>query len=230
MFYSGIADEGAEDLAGQIRAHQELGWKHVEIRNLSGTNLTDITDEEFERETDEPQRKRRKKDDQSGDNKQPTAQTDQDPPVAPGPPAAAPQNRLNAMMYSQQCYVPVVPHYVYQHPQPPGHPMNMPNLSPYHCNPMMNGAPPGPMPPPHQFFNPMMNMMNPMSMHRAAMGGPTADNKPNPANGRVLIKSLKEEEEVVSSSPGVVSTIKVVTASVLLAFSSESVTIIVQSE
>ena len=48
MFYSGIADEGAEDLAGQIRAHQELGWKHVEIRNLSGTNLTDITDEEFE--------------------------------------------------------------------------------------------------------------------------------------------------------------------------------------
>ena len=45
MFYSGIADEGAEDLAGQIRAHQELGWKHVEIRNLSGTNLTDITDE-----------------------------------------------------------------------------------------------------------------------------------------------------------------------------------------
>ena len=48
MFYSGIADEGAEDLAGPIRAHQELGWKHVEIRNLSGTNLTDITDKEFE--------------------------------------------------------------------------------------------------------------------------------------------------------------------------------------
>ena len=48
MFYSGIADEGAEDLGGQVRAHQELGWKHIEIRNLSGTNLTDITDEEFE--------------------------------------------------------------------------------------------------------------------------------------------------------------------------------------
>ena len=48
MFYSGIADEGAEDLAGQIKAHQELGWKHIELRNLSGTNLTDITDEEFE--------------------------------------------------------------------------------------------------------------------------------------------------------------------------------------
>ena len=39
-----------------------------------------------------------------------------------------------------------------------------------------------------------------------------------------------EEEEVVSSSPCVVSTIKEVTDSVLLAFPSESVTIIVQSE
>ena len=51
MFYSGIADEGAEDLAGQIKAHQELGWKHIELRNLCGTNLTDITDEEFEQAT-----------------------------------------------------------------------------------------------------------------------------------------------------------------------------------
>ena len=51
MFYSGIADEGAEDLAGQIKAHQELGWKHIELRNLCGTNLTDISDEEFEQAT-----------------------------------------------------------------------------------------------------------------------------------------------------------------------------------
>ena len=40
----------------------------------------------------------------------------------------------------------------------------------------------------------------------------------------------EEEEKVVSSSAGFVSTIKVVTASVLLAFPSESVTIIVQLE
>ena len=46
MFYSGIADEGAEDLASQVRAHRELGWKHIELRNLSGTNLTDVTEDE----------------------------------------------------------------------------------------------------------------------------------------------------------------------------------------
>lgn len=47
-FFSGIADEASRDLDGQIRAQQELGWKHVEIRNIEGTNLTDISDADFE--------------------------------------------------------------------------------------------------------------------------------------------------------------------------------------
>ena len=47
-FFSGIADEAGRDLETQIRAHQELGWKHIEIRNVDGTNLTDVSDETFD--------------------------------------------------------------------------------------------------------------------------------------------------------------------------------------
>ncbi|MBI4584868.1 MAG: sugar phosphate isomerase/epimerase [Planctomycetes bacterium] len=46
-FFSGIADEAAKDIDGQIRAHQELGWKHIEIRNISGKNLTDLPEVQF---------------------------------------------------------------------------------------------------------------------------------------------------------------------------------------
>ncbi len=46
-FISGISDEAARDIDGQIKAHQQLGWKHIEIRNIEGTNLTDISDEQF---------------------------------------------------------------------------------------------------------------------------------------------------------------------------------------
>ena len=49
MFYSGIADEASADLSRQLEAHRELGWKHIELRNIAGTNLTDLSDEEFER-------------------------------------------------------------------------------------------------------------------------------------------------------------------------------------
>lgn len=49
MFYSGIADEAAQDIEGQIQAHVELGWKHIELRNVESTNLTDLSDEEFDR-------------------------------------------------------------------------------------------------------------------------------------------------------------------------------------
>ncbi len=47
-FFSGIGDEAATDIDTQIRAHQELGWKHIELRNIDGTNLTDVPDETFE--------------------------------------------------------------------------------------------------------------------------------------------------------------------------------------
>lgn len=48
MFLSGIADEAGKDIDTQIRAHRELGWEYIELRNIDGTNLTAVTDEKFE--------------------------------------------------------------------------------------------------------------------------------------------------------------------------------------
>lgn len=47
MFFSGIADEAATQLEQQIAAHKELGWKHIEMRNVDGINLTDMDDAAF---------------------------------------------------------------------------------------------------------------------------------------------------------------------------------------
>lgn len=48
MFSSGIADEAGKDIATQIRAHKELGWKHIEIRTVDGVGLTLMSDEAFD--------------------------------------------------------------------------------------------------------------------------------------------------------------------------------------
>ena len=48
MFFSGIADEAGADIDSQIEAHRELGWKHIELRNVNGVNAADLCDEEFE--------------------------------------------------------------------------------------------------------------------------------------------------------------------------------------
>jgi len=48
MYFSGIADEAGTSIDIQIRAHQELHWKHIEVRNVDGVNLTDLCDETFE--------------------------------------------------------------------------------------------------------------------------------------------------------------------------------------
>ena len=48
MFFTGIADEAGDDIETQIRAHSQLGWKHVELRNVSGVNLTDLCDRTFD--------------------------------------------------------------------------------------------------------------------------------------------------------------------------------------
>ena len=48
MNFSGIADEAGQSLSAQICAHQELGWKYVEIRNVDGVQLTDLSDEKFD--------------------------------------------------------------------------------------------------------------------------------------------------------------------------------------
>lgn len=48
MFFSGIADEAGKPIDTQIRAQKELGWGYVELRNIEGTNLTDLSDEAFD--------------------------------------------------------------------------------------------------------------------------------------------------------------------------------------
>ena len=48
MFFSGIADEAGEPIDVQIRAHKELGWQHIEIRNVDKVNLTVVCDEVFD--------------------------------------------------------------------------------------------------------------------------------------------------------------------------------------
>ena len=48
MFFSGIADEAGKPLDAQIRAHKELGWQHIEIRNVNETTLAYASDAEFD--------------------------------------------------------------------------------------------------------------------------------------------------------------------------------------
>jgi sugar phosphate isomerase/epimerase len=53
MILTGIGDEGANTLDGQIRATQELGWKHLEMRGVevegfSKANFHDIPDQAFD--------------------------------------------------------------------------------------------------------------------------------------------------------------------------------------
>lgn len=47
MFLSGIADEAGDSIETQIEAHKELGFKHIEIRNVNKKNLTDVDDTTF---------------------------------------------------------------------------------------------------------------------------------------------------------------------------------------
>ncbi|MCF6175328.1 MAG: sugar phosphate isomerase/epimerase [Victivallaceae bacterium] len=48
MYLTGFADEAASGIDGQIRATQELGWEHIESRNINGTNIHNISDVEFD--------------------------------------------------------------------------------------------------------------------------------------------------------------------------------------
>ena len=46
---TGIADEAANDIAGQIRAHQILGWRAIELRSVNGKNVAgELSDAEFD--------------------------------------------------------------------------------------------------------------------------------------------------------------------------------------
>ena len=46
---SGLADEAADDIDGQIAAHQALGWKALELRLLNGKQFSGpaASDDEF---------------------------------------------------------------------------------------------------------------------------------------------------------------------------------------
>lgn len=48
MYLTGFADEAASDLPGQIRATQDLGWRHIECRAVDGNNLHNLSDEAFD--------------------------------------------------------------------------------------------------------------------------------------------------------------------------------------
>ena len=48
MFYTGISDEAGQAIEVQIKAHQELGWTHLELRLIDGENLTAVSDEKFD--------------------------------------------------------------------------------------------------------------------------------------------------------------------------------------
>jgi sugar phosphate isomerase/epimerase len=48
MFFSGLGDEASPLLSRQLAAHREIGWSHIEIRNIERKNLTDLSEEAFE--------------------------------------------------------------------------------------------------------------------------------------------------------------------------------------
>jgi len=48
MFFSGISDEAGKPIETQIKAHKELGWNYLEIRNVDGENLTLMDDAKFD--------------------------------------------------------------------------------------------------------------------------------------------------------------------------------------
>jgi len=48
MFFSGIADESGKSIDTQIKAHKELGWNHIELRLVDGTQFTEIPDAKFD--------------------------------------------------------------------------------------------------------------------------------------------------------------------------------------
>ena len=48
MKFTGISDEAGQPIETQIKAHRELGWKYLEVREVDKENLTLMSDEKFE--------------------------------------------------------------------------------------------------------------------------------------------------------------------------------------
>ena len=52
MYISGISDEAGQPIEVQIKAHNDLGWDHMELRMVDGTNITQLSDSDFDRVCD----------------------------------------------------------------------------------------------------------------------------------------------------------------------------------
>ena len=50
---SGISDEAGASLETQIKAHKELGWEHMSIRCIDGTNIHALPQDEFDKAADQ---------------------------------------------------------------------------------------------------------------------------------------------------------------------------------
>lgn len=48
MYLTGFTDEAAEHIDDQIKATLELGWRHIETRNVNGAIVHDLPDAEFD--------------------------------------------------------------------------------------------------------------------------------------------------------------------------------------
>lgn len=48
MILSGFTDEASDNLEGQIRATQTLGWSHLSARTVNGQNIHEVSDYDFE--------------------------------------------------------------------------------------------------------------------------------------------------------------------------------------
>ena len=53
MIFTGFADEAGKDLDTQIKATQELGWKHISARGIDGINIHDLSDKAFGKAVDQ---------------------------------------------------------------------------------------------------------------------------------------------------------------------------------
>lgn len=53
MYYTGISDEAGQALETQIKAHNELGWEHLELRMVDGVNITQLDDSAFDKLCDD---------------------------------------------------------------------------------------------------------------------------------------------------------------------------------
>ena len=47
MYFTGFADEAGDSIETQIEATLELGWNNIESRSINKTNITDISDQDF---------------------------------------------------------------------------------------------------------------------------------------------------------------------------------------